>query len=70
MTGIAEWLASIGLAEYAQRFGENGIDLSVVSDLTEQDLKKFLTIVNLKAAKAVGVEVPTTLLARADEVIE
>src|ERR1700712_2777663 len=28
MTGIAEWLASIGLGEYAQRFGENAIDLS------------------------------------------
>jgi predicted ATPase/class 3 adenylate cyclase len=39
MTGIAEWLASIGLGEYAQRFGENAIDLSVISDLTEQDLK-------------------------------
>src|SRR4029077_12238230 len=39
MTGIAEWLASIGLGEYAQRFGENAIDLSIVRDLTEQDLK-------------------------------
>jgi len=39
MTGIADWLASIGLGEYAQRFGENAIDLSVVRDLTEQDLK-------------------------------
>ncbi len=39
MTGIAEWLASIGLGEYAQRFDENAIDLSVVRDLTEQDLK-------------------------------
>jgi len=39
MTGIAEWLASIGLGEYAQRFAENAIDLSVVSELTEQDLK-------------------------------
>ncbi|MCP3467848.1 AAA family ATPase [Bradyrhizobium sp. CCGUVB23] len=39
MTGIAEWLASIGLGEYAQRFAEHAIDLSVVSDLTEQDLK-------------------------------
>ncbi len=39
MTGIAEWLASIGLGEYAQRFGENAINLSVVRDLTEQDLK-------------------------------
>ncbi|MGB7830874.1 MAG: adenylate/guanylate cyclase domain-containing protein, partial [Xanthobacteraceae bacterium] len=39
MTGIAEWLASIGLEEYAQRFADNAIDLSVVRDLTEQDLK-------------------------------
>ena len=39
MKGIAEWLASIGLGEYAQRFAENAIDLSVVRDLTEQDLK-------------------------------
>ena len=34
MTGIAEWLASIGLGEYADRFRENAIDLSVVRDLT------------------------------------
>src|SRR5580692_3113532 len=39
MTGIAEWLASIGLGEYAQRFGDNAIDISVLRDLTEQDLK-------------------------------
>ena len=39
MRGIAEWLASIGLSEYAQRFADNAIDLSVVRDLTEQDLK-------------------------------
>src|SRR6266446_4902418 len=39
MKGIAEWLASIGLSEYAQRFAENAIDLSVIRDLTEQDLK-------------------------------
>jgi predicted ATPase/class 3 adenylate cyclase len=41
MTGIAEWLASIGLGEYAQRFAENAIDLSVVRDLTEQDLEEL-----------------------------
>jgi class 3 adenylate cyclase len=39
MQGVAEWLASIGLDEYVQRFVENAIDLSVVRDLTEQDLK-------------------------------
>ena len=39
MKGIAEWLASLGLGEYAQRFSDNAIDLSVLRDLTEQDLK-------------------------------
>src|SRR6266567_7723504 len=39
MQTIAEWLASIGLAEYAQRFAENYIDPGVLPDLTDQDLK-------------------------------
>ncbi|RXH25095.1 hypothetical protein XH99_26970 [Bradyrhizobium nanningense] len=41
MRGVTEWLESIGLSEYARRFAENGIDLSVVHDLTEQDLKEL-----------------------------
>src|SRR5262249_13754454 len=39
MSSISEWLASLGLSEYSKRFAENAIDLSVVRDLTEQDLK-------------------------------
>jgi class 3 adenylate cyclase len=41
MEDIAEWLASLDLAEYAQRFAENGIELSVIRDLTENDLKEL-----------------------------
>jgi len=36
---IAEWLASLGMVEYTERFVENRIDVSVLSDLTDQDLK-------------------------------
>ena len=39
MQQIAEWLERLGLSEYAQRFNDNAIDLSVIRDLTEQDLK-------------------------------
>src|SRR5262245_32528350 len=41
MKGVTEWLESIGLSEYAQRFDENGIDLSVLRDLSENDLKEL-----------------------------
>jgi class 3 adenylate cyclase len=39
--GIEDWLKSIGLGEYAQRFVENGVDLSTVPDLTEDELKEL-----------------------------
>ena len=38
MQQIAEWLKTLGVAEYLQRFGENRIDLSVLPYLTDQDL--------------------------------
>ena len=39
MQQIADWLGRIGLPEYAERFAENGIDVSVLPHLTDQDLK-------------------------------
>ena len=41
MQQITDWLNQLGMSEYAQRFVENGIDLSVLPDLTEQDLKEM-----------------------------
>ena len=38
---IDEWLASIGLSEYAKRFADNAIDVSVLHEVTEQDLKEL-----------------------------
>ena len=39
MQQIADWLGKLGMSEYAQRFAENRIDLSVLPELTDQHLK-------------------------------
>ena len=41
MATITEWLALLGLSEYAQRFAENDIDVTVLRHLTDQDLKEI-----------------------------
>jgi class 3 adenylate cyclase/predicted ATPase len=41
MQQIADWLKTLGLSEYAERFAESDIDTSVLRDLTDQDLKEL-----------------------------
>jgi class 3 adenylate cyclase len=41
MQQIADWLEKLGMSEYAQRFAENDIDFTILSDLTDHDLEKI-----------------------------
>jgi class 3 adenylate cyclase len=56
---IVEWLVSLGMAEYTERFAENGIDIDVLSELTDQDLEKLGVLLGhrrriLKAIRELG----------------
>jgi class 3 adenylate cyclase len=69
MQQIADWLKKLGMSEYAERFAANRIDLSVLPDLTDQDLEKLgvllgdrrkmlRAIVNLEASEKSAPAVP------------
>jgi hypothetical protein len=41
MQQIADWLKTLGMSEYAERFAESDIDTSVLRDLTDHDLREL-----------------------------
>src|SRR5258708_23283731 len=65
MQQIGDWLKKLGMSEYAELFAENRIDLSVLPDLTDQDLEKLGVLLGdrrkmLRAIRELAGDAPVT----------
>jgi ABC-type uncharacterized transport system substrate-binding protein len=80
MHGFREWVEAAGLMSYGPNFPDlfrraaNYVDKILrgakPADIPVEQPTKFDLIINITTAKALGLEISPTLLARADEVIE
>jgi putative ABC transport system substrate-binding protein len=77
---VREYVEAGGLMSYGESFREfyrraasyvdKIIEGAKAGDLPIEQPSRFYLTVNLKAAKAIGLELPTSLIMRADEVIK
>jgi putative ABC transport system substrate-binding protein len=80
MHGFREWVETGGLMSYGPNFPDlfrraaDYVDKILrgakPADIPVEQPTKFDLIINITTAKALGMEIPPTLLARADQVIE
>jgi putative ABC transport system substrate-binding protein len=80
MHGFREWVGAAGLMSYGPNFPDlfrraaSYVDKILrgakPADIPVEQPTKFDLIINITTAKALGLEIPPALLARADEVIE
>jgi class 3 adenylate cyclase len=71
MQQIADWLQKLGLGQYAQRFAENEIDVSVLRHLTDQDLKDIgIPLGHRRKMMAAIAELPSTSTWKPEPVVD
>jgi ABC-type uncharacterized transport system substrate-binding protein len=69
--GLLAYGASLpAMFEYAATYVDKLLNGAKPADLPVERPTKFFLVINLKTAKAIGIDLPTTILVRADEVIE